>query len=345
VYTSKIAMVQSLITLISVVIVSVLDLNMFVLVCFYVLASFFMLTSYLVYFILNIKDYKISLRLFDLTEIKKIIKFSLSVQAMSVFNALIDPLIKYIIGSYFSVSTVSSYEIARRFAIAISGLFFSAFKIVLPKASALKNEKEFKTFIGEDIVRFSGLGVVYSGVVFGIFALPIVLVINWIFNSHEALLIFVILALPESINNFGYAIYNFLLGVGKVTLLVFVQFNNLIFVVLSMSIGFIIFHNILGLIGYFISVVIGNLLMLFYLKKYWKISIMKLLIDCKIYKLLYLICFMCITVYALYLNILPYYINFGLLSIVCLIIFYYDIKTNYTLIIKPILKDKFSCCS
>jgi O-antigen/teichoic acid export membrane protein len=341
VFTSKISLIQSLLMLVGVIIISIFNLNMLILGVLYITVAIFVLFAYLMYFIMKIKKYKISFRLFDFQEIKNIIKFSLSVQAMSVFNTLIDPIIKYIIGNYFNIASVSSYEIARRFAVAISGLFFNAFKIVLPKASALKNEVEMVTFINNDVVKYSRYGVVYSTVIFGVFSLPIILIMNWIFHSQEALLIFLILALPESINNFGYTIYNFLLGVGKTTLLVLVQLNNLFFVIVCVSTGFIIFHNVLGLIGYFISVFIGNLLMIIYLGKNWNISIKEFLIRCRISKLIYLLFIMCSTICFLYWNLLPYYISFVLLSTFSLIVFGPDMKVSFSQVIMPILKEKF----
>ena len=97
----------------------------------------------------------------------------------------------------------------------------------------------------------------------------------------ESILIFMILALPESINNYGYSIYSFLLGIGKTGILVFIQLNNLFFVTVGCLIGFKIFHNSLGLLGYFISVILANIILVFYLYKEVDISLVTIMKNTK----------------------------------------------------------------
>lgn len=340
IFTSKIVILQSAVNLIGISFVFILKLNIIALSFVYLLGSSVLFISYLLYF-LRESNFKISLKFFDLSEIKKILKFSLSVQVMSVFNTLIDPVIKYIIGNYYSVASVPSYEIARRFAISISGLFFNAFKIILPKASSLKNEFEQLSFIKNEVAKYCKLGTIYSGFMFGVMSFPIVLIIYWVFKSEEALLIFLMLALPESINNFGYAIYNFFLGVGRVKILVLIQLNNLIFVMASTTIGFIVFDNIFGLTGYFFSVIIANVLLVSYLDRKWVISIFDFFRQVKIYKLIFLLFLMSTVICLLYLNLMLFYSAFLLLSLISFVTFAGDIKASYTQIVKPILTGKF----
>lgn len=341
VYTSKISIIQIFLSLSGIILISILDMNIIILALLYIMTALFLFVSYLSFFLFKLKTYKISFREFKLSEIKRIISFSLSVQTMSIFNALIDPIIKYFLGNYYNIGSVSSYEIARRFAVAISGLFFNAFKIVLPKASSLKLNSERIAFLRSEIVKYCNLGIIYSGFAFGVFSLPIILLIMIIFRSEEAALIFIILALPESINNFGYSIYNFLLGIGKAKFLVFIQLNNLLFVIFSMLIGFVAFHNILGLLGYFLSVSIANILMLHYINIKIAPYVKQIFIHSKTNKLILLVAFMILSLLMLYFHLITLYAIFTLLSIISLVIFGPDMKKIYSQILIPILKNRF----
>jgi hypothetical protein len=177
----------------------------------------------------------------------------------------------------------------------------------------------------DDLVNYSKMGITYSGMAFGIFSIAIVLIISAVFGIRDAILIFIILSLPESINNFGYPIYNFLLGQGKVRLLVVVQLTNLIFVVAGLFIGLNIFHDLSGLLGYFVSVLIGNILMVAYLKKKWNIPVTEFLGNCKIIKLGFLLVLLIAMMPLIILNILPIYLNFAMLSVISFILFFKEI--------------------
>jgi O-antigen/teichoic acid export membrane protein len=284
--TSKLLLIQSLLNLIAVVFVYFNNLTITALSFGYLLVSFISLIMFWTVFRVRYKNYKFSFRYFSLQEIKKILRFSFTVQLMSVFNTIIDPIIKYIIGNYYQVNSIPAYEIARRFATAISGLFFNAFKIVLPKASVLVLKDEQKLFLNNQLHKYCKFGVLYSGIFYGIILLPIILVIDQVFNLQEAIIIFLILSLPETVNNFGYSIYNFLLGTGKVSLLATVQLINLLMTIFSVTICFILFDNVFGLIGYFFSVIIGNIIMIIFLNRTWKFNILLFLKKTKAYKLI-----------------------------------------------------------
>ncbi len=335
--TSKIVILQSLANFIGVIIIYYFSLSLLHLSILYIISFGSGLTIYLYYFSFRIKKYSIRRSYFEFAEVKKVVSFSFSVQAMAIFNALIDPLIKYVIGVHYNLGLVPAYEIARRFAMAISGLFFNAFKIILPKASALKNSEEKINFIKNEMVDYCKYGIAYSGVSFGVLSLPISLLIRIVFGNEEAILVFLILALPESINNFGSPLYNFLLGTGRTKFLALIQLNNLIFVAIAVTIGFIIFKNPLGLIGYFFSVIIANIAMIVYMGKNY-ISLKKFLRGINIVKLILLISSM-ITVIVLYdSKLVNYWLLFSSLSFVSLLIFYSDIKIIYVKVLRSYLK-------
>ncbi|MFA7229319.1 MAG: oligosaccharide flippase family protein [Melioribacteraceae bacterium] len=323
--SSKLTIVQNSLILLGTILITYADLSLISLSILYLIVYVIILSSYFFYFRFSVKVYTIKYSLFDFSEVKRILGFSLSVQAMTVFNSIIDPIIKYMLGTYLDIKIVPAYEIARRFALAVSGLFFNAFKIVLPKASILRTKNEIRNFIMDDLVNYSKMGITYSGMAFGIFSIAIVLIISAVFGIRDAILIFIILSLPESINNFGYPIYNFLLGQGKVRLLVVVQLTNLVFVVAGLFIGLNIFHDLSGLLGYFVSVLIGNILMVAYLKKKWNIPVTEFLGNCKIIKLGFLLVLLIAMMPLIILNILPIYLNFAMLSVISFILFFKEI--------------------
>ncbi len=339
--TSKFMIINSAIVLIGVIIVTTLKLNIIYLAVVYFISSLVLLLLFILYFKKYVETYKFSFKYFSFKQVKEIIGFSFSIQLMSIFGALLDPIIKYSLGRFYNIGSVSAYEIARKFAISISGLFFNAFKIILPKASILKNSNDINHFINTDIIKYCKIGITYSGLAFGVLALPIAYFIKFFFGIDEAIIIFMILALPESINNFGYSIYNFLIGVGKVFFLAILQFVNLIFVVGGLVIGFNIFGNSLGLLGYFFSVLFGNFMMVIYLKKEWRVSLQKLLFSVGISKLGALIIILLTTIVLLYNTIIPMIFILLFNSIICLIVFRKDLLL-YSKIFYAILLNKLS---
>lgn len=341
VFTSRIAIVQTIILFLGVLLISILNYSLLMLAFLYLLVSIFVLLSFTLFNSRRIGIYKISISAFDMKEIKDVISFSLSIQAMAILNTLIDPIIKYLIGNYYSISAVSSYEIARRFAVAISGLFTNTFKIIMPKASSLKLESEQISFVNSQLIKYCNFGVIYSGITFGISSLPLFLLIYFVFKSQEALLMFAIISLPESINNFGFAIYSYLIGVGRMRLLIFIQLNNLLFVIVFVSIGFILLDSIFGLTGYFFSVIIANISMVYYLKKHMNLEMKKFIKESNIYKLMYLLIFMITAVTLLYLNVVQFYLISFSLTCIMLVILLPDIRGTFKQLIKPFLREEF----
>jgi O-antigen/teichoic acid export membrane protein len=319
---SKLTILQNIIILSGVAFISFFKLGLTFLSLIYLVGNLTTLILSVYLFRKKVQHYKLEIGLFDFVEVKNMFRLSISVQAITIFYGLIDPLVKYMLGTYLGTNRVANYEIARRFALAISGLFFNAFRIVLPKTSILKTDDDIHTFVDRDLVKYCKFGVTYSGVTFGVFSLPIILVMYFVFHSYESIIIFLILALPETINNFGYTVYNMLLGIGKSFLLVIVQFTNLITVYLSLLIIFTISHSVAGLIGYFISVIIGNIIMIGFLKLKWGVRISKLMIQSKFYKLFFLLCLMIIALISVQNSLFSIFFVFSILSSLTTIIFF-----------------------
>ena len=272
--------------------------------------------------------------------IKKLFKFSVSVQFSNIFFALIDPIIKYIIGSYAQVSIVPLYEVGRRFSTAISGLYFTSFRTILPKTSVLIGKKEYKEYLENEGLTNMKLGILYSGVAFGIGTLFISLLIIFWFQLPEAILIFLILSIPEAINNFGYTLYNFVLGIGKASLVAIIQLINLVIMTLCTTMGYILLKNNLGLLGYTISVLISNIILMSYTVSLTGVSYKDVFKRTKLSKLIFLITLMLIAVLLIQFNFYSVIIVAGVLSLISTIYFGNDIMITFSAI-KRILSPNF----
>lgn len=333
---SKINIVNSFLILLSVVICFIFNLSLTTLAYLYLASSLLVIILYFILFRIKHSSLKISLKHFEFPLVKKVFSFSLAIQGAAVFGSLIDPLIKFLIGNFSSVGAVSVYEIARRFVTAITGLFSTTFSTILPKASILSGKDEFKTFLYDECAKLSKIGITYSGTVFGIGAFIIPVLIQQIFKYDEAVLIFFILALPESINNYGYSIYNFLIGIEKAYFLVMMQILNVAVIGVSVFTGLHIFGNILGLLGYGLTVVVANFLMIIFVRQVSDISIRKYLKISKVYKLLFLLMCLMATILLLFFGKMNFYmVIFGLGSL-SLVVFLNDLRNYFKLILQMI---------
>lgn len=285
----------------------------------YLLISFFLLTK-------NHPEITISISLLNKSTIKRILKFSIHVQLASVFNALIEPIVKYIIGNYYALELVTFYDIGRKVTISVSGLFFATFKTLLPKVSTLKDKNASLIFFNTQVAEISRLGIIYSGVMFGILLILIGVVIKIFFVSDTILLVILMLALPEAINNFGYPVYIFLLGIGKAAWLSIIQFINLLITIFGLVIGFQLFNSPIGIIGYFISVLIGNILMLVVVSRLYSDNLKTFFINVKINKLIMLVLLIFIIVIYFNLNKNQFLMSFLSLSVISFILFFTDLK-------------------
>lgn len=336
VISSKINLANNIIILIGVLIIYFYKLSMIYLACTYVVAS---LVIVLAYFLLLIKSYpllSIKKKLFNLVLIKELISYSISVQSVSFFLALIDPAMKYVIATYFRLDMVSVFEIARRAALAISGLFMASFKIILPKTSVLKTKEQYRDFLLTDGIKYVKMGLTYSGITYGILSLPIILFLKYWFRMDEIVLFFLLLSLPEIINNVGYTIYNFILGIGKAYFIVLVQFINVTIITSSLILGFSLFRNIFGIFGYFFTVVFVNFLMLLFVKKHSDVSLKQFLIRIRFKNLLSLLSMHLLVITFIYFFPVYTIIYLTLMSLVAFIIFRKEIKQYFQLMLNKI---------
>ncbi len=324
VISSKINIANSVFILISVCITFYFDLSLLNLSFFFLVSSILTLLLYFITFRFKFTFALISWKFIKIPILKKVFNFSLAVQGAALFGSLIDPIIKYLLGSLNNIGTVSTYEIARRFVTAITGLFNTTFKPILPKASVLFSKEDYKSFVYNECAKISKVGIFYSGIIFGVGAIIIPFVIQTVFGYNEAVLLYLILAIPESINKFGYSIYNFFIGIGKAHFILLLQFINVTIIGLSVFLGLIIFKNNLGLLGYGFSVLIVNLIMMWLIQKVTDISVKKYFILSGVYKSILLVQFLLVAIFAIYHQYLNIYSTVIILSGVSLVLFIKD---------------------
>ena len=323
---SKFGIVNASLIFLSVVLVYFFNGSLIILALSYFVSNLVIL--FLQYFYLKryYSSIQFKLSFIELSKVKPLFKFSISVQFATLIGSLIDPVIKYLIGNFIALDTVTYYEIARRFATAISGLFATAFRTILPKASILKTKEDIYKYINLEGINITRMSIAYSGIAYGCLSFLIIGIIKLWFGYNQSVLLYLILLLPETINNFGYFNYMLLIGIGKASKIVIVQSLNIILIWISVITGIYLFKGYLGLFGYLIAEVIVNIFILSFVKKYSSMSIINYLKKVRIYKLFFLSVIVVLALLAILIYNLNILIISIMLSLISFSIFYSELK-------------------
>jgi O-antigen/teichoic acid export membrane protein len=265
--TSKVALLYSVTLFALIVAIFLLHRPVVFLAAAYIAVSLLQCACYAYMCIRHYPHLKINISFVKAKTFREILSFSLSIQISSFLGALIDPVAKYMIGTFTQNRLIPPFEVARRFSLAISGLFSFSFKNSLPSASSLSGKEEYSRFLQSEGVRLSRFGIWFSGVFFGIASLLFACIFNYFYHFNDSILLFLLLAISESFNNTGYILYVFLLSLGKAWFLAMLQALNVLFIGLFLWCGYVMWDNPMGLLGFFISVVCSNVAMILYIKK------------------------------------------------------------------------------
>ena len=182
--TSKINIINTLLIFVSVIITSLLNFSMAELALLYFISSSIVVLLLVFQIRKKLPELSFSFKKFEGRRLKKILSFSFTVQGSTMLGKLMDPAVKYIIGSFFSLDYVSIFEIARRFAVAITGLFHTSFRNLLPRSSGLISLEEKQKFALKDLADTSKLAVTYTGLMFGVLIWFPPLLMEFWFNSR-----------------------------------------------------------------------------------------------------------------------------------------------------------------
>ena len=267
---------------------------------------------------------------------RTLFSFSIGVQGATILGTAVDPVLKYIIGSGLNVSYVGYYDIAKRFSQASSGLFFAAFRTIYPKASRIAKEEE-KDFLLNESLSLSQKGILYGGLVFMASSPIFAAIFIYFYSSPLSYNIFLLLTLVESVNLFGYSYYSMLMGTGKAKFLALVQLINLIGVAVFLFIGIKLTGSYVGIGGYSLTIILGNFLILTYIKRTVDISRLSYLINAGGIKLIIQFVMICVAFIALHnFNLNPFIVASGLF-VAWLLLFGSNLR-NYTDILLNLFK-------
>lgn len=267
---------------------------------------------------------------------KEIFKFSISVQITYLIGALIDPIAKYFIGNYSQKPLIPIYEIARRFSLAVSGLFSFTFKYSFAKTSTLTTNSSYKEYLYNEGIKISNLGITFSAFMYGVLSPIFYLIFHYFYKYDDSLTLFLILALAEAINNTGFILYVFITGTGGVRYLTILQLLNVTINSLSILIGFKFFNSAYGIMGYFFSVLLGNYLMMIYIRNKTAIKILDYYKTSQNYRILYLCVIIISNIFLIHFEILGALKAQVIFSLIILTIFFKEFKKFTIQIFIPI---------
>lgn len=323
---SKISIINSVITFTFIVITFLFHGTIIQLAVFYVTASLVQFFFLFIAFRKKFTYLHIRLIYAKTATFREILKFSISVQITYFLGSLVDPVAKYILGNFSQNRLVPPYEVAKRFSLAVSGLFGFAFRNALPNISKLQTNGEYIDYFFSYGVKISKLGILYGGFFFGILSVIFCATMKFFYGYTESIIIFLLFALTESINCTGVIVYVFILGIGRSDFLAFLQFLNVAMISLFLCLGYICFGNSVGLLGFYFSVLIGYMAMILFVKKKIQISIKDFLRRIKIIKLVAFNMLLLAATFIIMGNSNLWLISTCILSGLCMCIFFNEIR-------------------
>jgi len=206
----------------------------------------------------------------DFSELRQVLKIGTPIQFALILGFFSDPIIKFFIGRYSSFDTVTYYEIARRFATAISGFFTTTFRNLITSAAIY----DFHSYVQHQLADAIALSKIYIGLVYSFGICLVWGFVTYYFKIEEQFFIVLLVCLPEVINIALFSFYVTLAGKKQTLLLMGMQGINFTIIVLTFAVGYSATSSPFVLIGLFLAVLISdNLLWVIYLKKY-KVNIL-----------------------------------------------------------------------
>lgn len=278
------------------------------------------------------KEVKLNIKYISLYVLKKYFIYGFNIQAASFVQTFLDPMIKYLLGRFLSLSSVTYFETSKKVIDFTNGLIFSAQKGILNKLSEANAKGVLKEFVNNSLYIYSSMANYYSILIYGILNIFVCFVIMFLFGYKDAVTIYLVLILTYSIINFGGSLYSTFMIHGKGLILLTIQIINFIstFSFLLLSLFFI--RGYFGLIGLYLASIINISILFYYLKKYYDFDFLNYIKKTNFYDILLFNLINIINVILLFNS----YDNFILIQIIFLfvyiIIFNKYIKYFYNLL-------------
>ncbi len=262
-WVAKLSILNTAVQFSGIVFVYLLRLDILALASLYAFGAALLLAAHLYLFFGSQSNVRIAPRALDSRVAIRMLGQSLTLQGVNILGTSLDPIIKYIIGICAGPSQIATYEISRRFVTALSGIYTSSLRNVLPKVSALASVHEYQGFLENSAIPITRIAVYFSMLGLSLLSPAFLCLSERFYKTSDAILVFLILVMVESTNNFGNVFYAFIIGLRREKLLLGIQFLNVLFVISFLKFGYRYFGNALGLIGFYFSVLICSLLILF----------------------------------------------------------------------------------
>ncbi len=227
--------------------------------------NFLVLTVFLIRTnrIINFSPGNVSLHI-----IKKYAVYNINIQLSFFVNSFVDPLIKYFIGTYLTMSFVTYFESAKKIIDMSNGLIFSAQKGVLNKISEHNALNRLTEFINTEISTYSKMSNYYSIALYGLLNTALCAFILIWFKSFEGMLMFLIFILPYSLINSAGCLYLVLMVEGNGKRLLILQSINFVVILGMLFLSLSVSGNYFGLFGFYASTIITIILLVYFLEKY-----------------------------------------------------------------------------
>jgi O-antigen/teichoic acid export membrane protein len=261
--SSRISIANSMLTSVGVFAVFALHLSIVWLAIIYCSLACLQMGAFGIVARRHLHGIRFSFLQFRVHVLKRLFGYGSAVQATTLLGALIDPAVKYVLGVSGIRGLVTVYEIARRFSIAISGLFSATFRNHLPKTSVLSNTEGYRRYLTTEGAQLISTGVAYAAIMFGALTLVPVGLMVFFFGSVDSVPVYSVLAMVEAINICGFMGFLFLLGVGRAHLLILVQGLNLLISTGGLLAGYKLFGTSIGFLAFVVAVSLGNTFILY----------------------------------------------------------------------------------
>lgn len=204
----------------------------------------------------------------NISLVKENIKYSSKLQISFFIGNSIDYLIKFIITIFLSIGFVAIYESGKKCISFINGFIFSTQKILLVKLSEVKPDKKINFNENPEVLKYSDLAVKLTFLFYAFLNPAICIFLYYWFKNIESVIVFLLLALPQTLISFLIPLYNVIIIEGKKHYLITMQFLNVFLIAILTALWFYLFQSFIGLLGYYIATILNSIIVLNYFKKY-----------------------------------------------------------------------------